>query len=107
MKNLLLITAICGITINPTFMNEDTMFVEFNINPFNGSKTRNSDEAKVMYAQQIADELFTTVEKNNLIIAGKSEEQLNKEVVELARTKFGVEKHWHKKIVRAGANTLA
>jgi len=62
---------------------------------------------KLVHAQQVASELFEEVEKNNLIVAGKSEDQLNKEVEKLALDKFGIEKHWHKKIVRSGENTLA
>ncbi|MEO6405119.1 MAG: M24 family metallopeptidase [Ferruginibacter sp.] len=61
---------------------------------------------KLMYAEKIAIELFDAVEKGNLIIAGKSEAQLSSEVCNLAFEKFGIENHWHKKIVRAGKNTL-
>ena len=62
---------------------------------------------KLIKAQNISIELFRAIEENNLIIAGKSEEQLNAEICELALRKFGIEKHWHKKIVRTGKNTLA
>jgi len=41
-----------------------------------------------------------------LIIAGKDEKKLNQEVFNLAKELFGIEKHWHKRIVRAGENTL-
>ncbi|MGB4844461.1 MAG: M24 family metallopeptidase [Ferruginibacter sp.] len=61
---------------------------------------------KLDNAQKITLELFEAVEKNNLIIAGKSEAQLSLEVCNLALEKFGIENHWHKKIVRAGKNTL-
>jgi Xaa-Pro aminopeptidase len=64
-------------------------------------------KTKLDYSEKIAGELFKLVEKNNLIVAGKSEQQLNDEVVNLAREKFGIEQHWHKKIVRCGANTTA
>jgi Xaa-Pro aminopeptidase len=37
---------------------------------------------------------------------GKSEQQLNAEIFKLAFELFGIEKHWHKRIVRSGANTL-
>src|SRR5215467_4889547 len=62
---------------------------------------------KLLNAQYISIQLFKAIEENNLITAGKSEEQLNAEVCELALKKFGIEKHWHKKIVRSGKNTLA
>ena len=63
--------------------------------------------AKLLHAHNITLLLFETVEKNNLIIAGKSEAQLSREVYELASKEFGVTEHWHKKIVRTGVNTLA
>lgn len=62
---------------------------------------------KIAYAQKISADLFKAVEQNNLIVAGKSEDQLNQEVVQLAHEKFGVEAHWHKKIVRTGVNTMS
>ena len=57
-------------------------------------------------AEKITIEIFEEVEKNNLIIAGKSEAQLSSEVCKIASEKFGIENHWHKKIVRTGKNTL-
>jgi Xaa-Pro aminopeptidase len=62
---------------------------------------------KLINAQNISIEFFKAIEENDLIIAGKSEEQLNLEVCDLASQRFGIEKHWHKKIVRSGINTLA
>src|SRR6185503_4958011 len=62
---------------------------------------------KLVNAQNISIQFFNAIEENNLIIAGKSEEQLNSEVCDLALKKFGIENHWHKKIVRSGKNTLA
>jgi hypothetical protein len=62
--------------------------------------------AKLLWAENIAIQLFKAIEDNNLITAGKSEKQLNTEIFELAHDMFGIEKHWHKRIVRAGANTL-
>ena len=61
---------------------------------------------KLDEAEKITIALFETVEKSNLIVAGKSETQLSYEVCTLASEKFGIENHWHKKIVRAGKNTL-
>lgn len=57
-------------------------------------------------AEQRAKELFTTVEQRGLIIAGKTELQLIEEIVKIAKEDFGIENYWHKKIVRAGVNTL-
>ena len=62
---------------------------------------------KLVNAQNISIQFFKAIEENNLIIAGKSEEQLNADVCDLAIKKFGIKEHWHKKIVRSGKNTLA
>jgi Xaa-Pro aminopeptidase len=62
---------------------------------------------KLLVAQYISIQFFKAIEANNLVSAGKSEEQLNAEVSDLALKSFGIEKHWHKKIVRSGKNTLA
>jgi len=62
---------------------------------------------KLIKAQNTSIEFFYAIEENNLIVPGKSEEQLNAEICELAAKKFGIKKHWHKKIVRSGKNTLA
>jgi Xaa-Pro aminopeptidase len=66
----------------------------------------NEERQKLALAEQKAKELFDIVEKRGLITPGKSESELIKEVVELAKNEFGIEKFWHKKIVRAGVNTL-
>lgn len=64
-------------------------------------------ETKLLHAEKVTTQLFEAVEKNNLIVPGKSEKQLVSEIVNLAFEKFGITNHWHKKIVRTGANTLA
>jgi len=66
------------------------------------------DEARqnLLIAEQKAKELFNTVEQRELIIAGKPESELSAEIVNLAKELFGIESFWHKKIVRAGVNTL-
>jgi len=61
---------------------------------------------KLIEAENLAIDLFKAVESRNLIVAGKSEQQLNTEVFNLTSELFGIEKHWHKRIVRSGANTL-
>ena len=62
---------------------------------------------KLLNAEKTAIQLFETIEKNNLIVPGKTEETLNTEVYMLAAWKFGIEQHWHKRIVRSGSNTIA
>ena len=61
---------------------------------------------KLLVAQQKTKELFDMVDKRGLIVAGKLESELNAEIVALAKDIFGMHEHWHKKIVRAGVNTL-
>jgi methionine aminopeptidase len=84
---------------------ENKFSVSFNIKVVDNDD--NMTKAKLDHAEKIASELFKAVETNNLIVAGKSEQQLNDEVVKLAKDKFNIEQHWHKKIVRCGANTTA
>ncbi len=57
-------------------------------------------------AEAKAAQLFQEIENRNIITAGKTEKEVNTAVFQLADELFGVKKHWHKRIVRAGANTL-
>ena len=66
----------------------------------------NTTTLNLLKAEDIAIELFEEAEERQLIVAGKDEETLNKEIFELAKELFSIEKHWHKRIVRSGANTL-
>ncbi|MES2566903.1 MAG: M24 family metallopeptidase [Bacteroidota bacterium] len=50
--------------------------------------------------------LFQVAETRQLIVAGKTEKQLNHELFDLAFELFGIKKYWHKRIVRSGKNTL-
>jgi Xaa-Pro dipeptidase len=58
-------------------------------------------------AQNKAEGLFHEIEARGLIRAGLSESQLNGEIYDLAREMYGITTYWHKRIVRAGKNTLA
>jgi Xaa-Pro aminopeptidase len=57
-------------------------------------------------AQRKAEQLFHGVEARGLIRPGIPESQLNKEIYDLAKEMYGISTYWHKRIVRAGANTL-
>lgn len=61
---------------------------------------------ELLHAQQKAVRLFHEVEARGLIRPGIAESQLNQEVYDLAKELFGITTYWHKRIVRAGANTL-
>jgi Xaa-Pro dipeptidase len=63
--------------------------------------------AALREAQQRADALFKRVEEKAVIRPGVSETQINADIYALAQEMFGVETYWHKRIVRAGRNTLA
>ena len=63
-------------------------------------------KSNLLKAEKIAVNLFAEVENRKLIVAGKDEKTLNTEIFMLAKELFGIEKHWHKRIVRSGENTL-
>ncbi len=50
--------------------------------------------------------LFDAVEREGLVRPGRSELETDRDIYDLARAKFGVLRHWHKRIVRAGPNTV-
>jgi Xaa-Pro dipeptidase len=70
-------------------------------------KTQSDRAAALLQAQQKANELFEAVEKEGLIRANVRESGLNQEIYDLAKQMFGISTYWHKRIVRAGHNTLA
>lgn len=67
----------------------------------------NNRATQLLQAQQKADELFRAIEAQGLIRAGMLESQLNQGIYDLAQQMFGISTYWHKRIVRAGRNTLA
>lgn len=62
--------------------------------------------ARLLDAQAKAEQLFAEVGARNLIRPGVGERALSNEIRDLAADMFGVTRHWHKRIVRAGENTL-
>ena len=71
---------------------------------------KTSEEARVeslRTAQNHANDLFRAIETKGMIRPGISESQLNEEIYRLAEEMYGITTYWHKRIVRAGANTLA
>jgi Xaa-Pro dipeptidase len=57
-------------------------------------------------AQDKAEALFAAVVSGGLIQPGKLESELTTDIHALARSQFGVRRHWHKRIARAGPNTM-
>src|ERR1700677_3849131 len=63
-------------------------------------------EENLLLAQAKAEQLFREIEQRNLICAGISEKELSEQIYKLAQELFGIKKYWHKRVVRAGVNTL-
>jgi hypothetical protein len=42
----------------------------------------------------------------DLLTPGSTESEINEEIFELCAAEFGTRKHWHKRLVRVGANTI-
>jgi Xaa-Pro dipeptidase len=61
----------------------------------------------LLQAQEKANELFHAAESKGIIRPGIPESRLNQDVYDLARQMYGISTYWHKRIVRAGRNTLA
>jgi Xaa-Pro dipeptidase len=61
---------------------------------------------ELLEAQSKAEKLFHEVELRTLIRPGISESTLNDEIYALAKEMYGITTYWHKRIVRAGKNTL-
>jgi Xaa-Pro dipeptidase len=60
----------------------------------------------LLVAQNRAKDLFAAVVAEGLIQPGKLESELTSEIYTLARDRFGVRRHWHKRIARSGPNTM-
>jgi len=74
--------------------------------PFCFGEAMNERRAKLEEAEARGNALFDAIEREGLIVPGKREDQLNDEIHAFARDRFGVKAHWHKRIVRAGPNTV-
>jgi Xaa-Pro aminopeptidase len=62
--------------------------------------------AALVAAEKRAEKLFEKIERRGLLQSGRDERQVEKDIYAIALQEFGVEKHWHKRIVRSGPNTL-
>jgi Xaa-Pro dipeptidase len=62
--------------------------------------------AELLEAQSKAARLFDAIEERGLIRPGISEKTLNADIYALAKEMYGITTYWHKRIVRAGKNTL-
>lgn len=58
-------------------------------------------------AERMALGLLDAIEEAQFIKAGRTEREIELDIRALAKEKFGIERDWHKRIVRAGINTLS
>jgi Xaa-Pro aminopeptidase len=62
--------------------------------------------AALIAAETKALALFDAIEAAGLVAPGRTEREVEDDIYALALARFGVEQHWHRRIVRTGANTL-
>jgi len=71
------------------------------------NKVEGDRAAALLQAQEKADQLFKQVEVRGIIRPNVIESRINQDIYDLAQQMFGISRYWHKRIVRAGSNTLA
>ncbi|MCX4885323.1 M24 family metallopeptidase [Streptomyces sp. NBC_00847] len=62
--------------------------------------------ARLLDAQAKAERLFAEIEERGLVAPGEGERAVSDRIRDLANELFGTTRHWHKRIVRSGPNTL-
>ncbi|MGW3104296.1 M24 family metallopeptidase [Streptomyces sp. NPDC001100] len=62
--------------------------------------------ARLLDAQAKAAVLFAEIEERGLVAPGAGERAVSDRIRDLANEMFGTTRHWHKRIVRSGPNTL-
>jgi Xaa-Pro aminopeptidase len=62
--------------------------------------------AELLEAQARAAMLFDAIAAQGILRPGVLDSEASRAVTELAAERFGVHRHWHKRIVRSGPNTL-
>lgn len=62
--------------------------------------------AQLVAAEEKAEELFAEIVRRGLIAAGRRESAVSDHVRDLAAELFDTRRHWHKRVVRSGPNTL-
>jgi Xaa-Pro aminopeptidase len=68
------------------------------------TESRRRDE--ILRAQNTALALFEDIEALGLIAPSRTEKDVERDVFALAKSKYGVKRHWHKRVIRAGPNTM-
>lgn len=62
--------------------------------------------ARLIAAEERALEMVAAIEAAGFVAAGRSESAVDHDIAQLAARDFGVQRHWHKRLVRTGLNTL-
>lgn len=62
--------------------------------------------AQLIAAEERALRMLAAIEAAGLVAPGRSESEVDADIASLAEREFGVTRHWHKRLVRAGPNTL-
>jgi len=71
-----------------------------------GSALLGPREHALWTAQLRAEALFAEVVERRLIRPGVLESELSDEIRELASARFAIKRHWHRRVVRSGPNTV-
>jgi Xaa-Pro dipeptidase len=61
---------------------------------------------KLIEAEIMAKQLFDNAISLDIIAPGKTEKEVSNQIYKLAFEMFGIKQYWHKRIVRAGKNTI-
>ncbi|MGW7486315.1 M24 family metallopeptidase [Streptomyces sp. NPDC054786] len=61
---------------------------------------------RLLEAQAKAEALFHEIAARGLVASGESERAVSDRIRDLANDMFGTTRHWHKRIIRSGPNTL-
>ena len=61
---------------------------------------------RLVEAQALAAELFALIDREQVIRPGVTEHAASERIAAIAEERLGVRRHWHKRIVRSGPNTM-
>lgn len=62
--------------------------------------------ARLLAAEERAVQMLAAIEAAGIVTAGRREGTVDADIADIAARDFGVVRHWHKRLVRAGLNTL-
>lgn len=62
--------------------------------------------AQLAAAEDRALALLSAIEAAGVVAPGRSESDVDRDIERIAERNFGIERHWHKRLVRTGLNTL-